>query len=56
MNNELTLKLSLEKMNTVMAALGRMPFEQVFQLVGEINQQLQPQVESAKQEAPPAVV
>lgn len=45
MNNELTLKLNMEKMNVVMAALGRMPFEQVFQLITEINQQLQPQIQ-----------
>jgi hypothetical protein len=34
----------MEKMNVVMAALGKMPFEQVFQLITEINQQLQPQI------------
>ena len=44
MNTDLTLTLNMEKMNVVMAALGRMPFEQVFQLITEINQQLQPQI------------
>ena len=47
MNDNLTLSLSIEKMNVIMAALGRMPFEQVFQLIGEINGQLQPQVDKA---------
>jgi hypothetical protein len=45
MNADLTITLSLEKMNVVMAALGRMPFDQVFQLVNELNQQLQPQLQ-----------
>ena len=45
MNTDLTITLSLEKMNVVMASLGRMPFEQVFQLVNELNQQLQPQLQ-----------
>ena len=45
MNTDLTITLSLEKMNVVMAALGRMPFDQVFQLVNELNQQLQPQLQ-----------
>ena len=45
MNTDLTITLSLEKMNVVMASLGKMPFEQVFQLVNELNQQLQPQLQ-----------
>ena len=46
MNTDLTVTLSLEKMNVVMAALGKLPFENVFQLINEINQQLQPQVQA----------
>ena len=48
MNDNLTITLNMEKMNVVMASLGRMPFDQVFQLVNEINQQLQPQLQAAQ--------
>ena len=36
---ELKLKLKIEEVNTILAALGNMPYSQVFQLVSNIHQQ-----------------
>jgi len=41
-------EFTLEQINTVMAALGRMPYEQVFQLVENIRQQAAPQLQEAQ--------
>lgn len=44
------LKLSLNELNAVLAALGRMPYEQVASLIANVQQQAQPQVEKAQAE------
>lgn len=38
------LKLSLQDVNTILAALGKGPFEQVAALIGNIRQQAEPQL------------
>lgn len=44
------LKLSLNELNAVLAALGRMPYEQVAGLINNVQQQAQPQVEKVQSE------
>jgi hypothetical protein len=39
-------EFTLEELNVVMAALGRMPYEQVFQLVEKIREQAAPQLQN----------
>lgn len=41
-------EFTLEQINVVMASLGRMPYEQVFQLVENIRQQAAPQLQEAQ--------
>ena len=43
---EITIKLTAEKWNVVMQALGNMPYAQVFELVSEIRSQATPQVDA----------
>ncbi|MEM7374081.1 MAG: hypothetical protein AAF587_36145 [Bacteroidota bacterium] len=46
----LNLSLSLEDTNKILAALGNMPYSQVYELIQQIQQQAQAQVkESTKQ-------
>lgn len=47
----MTLELSLEQINVIMAALGNMPFVQVEGVVNEIRKQVQPQL-ATQPEAP----
>lgn len=44
---EINLKLSIEKMNVIMMALSKMPYEMVFGLIQEIDEQARPQVNNA---------
>ena len=37
--NEITLKLTLSEVNLVLEALGNLPFRQVFEVVGKIQEQ-----------------
>ena len=48
METKVTLTLDINQLNTVMAGLARMPYEQVFQLIGVIQQQVGPQVQQAQ--------
>ena len=41
-------EFTIEQINTIMSALGRMPYEQVFQLVETIRQQAAPQFMAAQ--------
>ena len=41
------IKLNVDEVNTVLRALGKLPYEQVFQLVTHIHQQVGPQVQPA---------
>lgn len=43
--NELTLKLTVEEVNTVLTGLGNMPYSQVFQLINKIQEQAASQME-----------
>ena len=45
---ELHLKLSLDQVNIILAALGKQPFEQVAPLIDSISQQAQPQLQAAE--------
>lgn len=49
--DKLTLSLSIEQINGVLAALAKLPFEAVADLISDIRQQAQSQIE---QKAPPA--
>lgn len=42
--NKLKFEFTIEEVNIIMAALVKMPFEQVAQLVGNVQQQAQPQL------------
>ena len=41
----LNLKLNLEDTNKILAALGQMPYLQVFELIGKIQSQAQSQIQ-----------
>jgi len=45
---ELELKLTLPEINTLLEALGGLPYKQVYQLVGKIQQQAQAQLQAAE--------
>jgi hypothetical protein len=47
------LNLSIEEINTVLEALGQLPYSRVYQLIGTIQQQAQQQLQanSAKTDA-----
>ena len=45
---ELELKLTLPEINTLLEALGGLPYKQVFQLVAKIQQQAQAQLQEAE--------
>lgn len=47
----ITLKLTLDQVNIVMIALGKNPYEQVADLVGEIRSQAIPQISQPPQPA-----
>jgi hypothetical protein len=49
---ELTLKLSLEKVNILLASLGKMPYEAVFQLVDDLRNQVGPQIQQDQSAQP----
>lgn len=51
-NVTITLNLPLPAVNTIMAALGKLPFEQVFDLVMAIRGQATPQLQPAAESAP----
>jgi len=45
---KLKLELSVDHVNVIFAALGKAPYESVFQLVEEMNKQLVPQLQAAQ--------
>jgi len=49
---ELKLNLSLEQINIILAALGKIPYEAAAPVVDAIRQQAQPQLQ-AQEEQPP---
>ena len=42
-------EFTIEELNIIMAALGRMPYEQVFQLVENVRNQAAPQIQQLQQ-------
>ena len=44
------LDLSIEKINFILGTLGKLPYEQSFQLIQEIQQQAKGQIESVKED------
>ena len=47
--DKVTLSLSINEINVVLSALGKAPYEAVFQLVEEINRQVVPQLQNVQQ-------
>ena len=43
------LDLSIQEVNTIMASLGRMPYESVFAVIEKIREQATAQVEQEKE-------
>lgn len=41
---EITLKLPIDDVNTILQALGNMPFQQVYRIIQEIQQQASSQL------------
>jgi hypothetical protein len=48
----LKFELTIEETNVVMASLGRMPYDQVFNLVTKLQQQATPQLQQQPQTVP----
>ena len=44
-------EFTIEELNIIMAALGRMPYEQVFTLVENVRKQAGPQIQAAQEAA-----
>lgn len=49
MTTKIELSLDLNELNTVMAGLGKLPYEQCFAVVDAIRQQVGPQVQEMQQ-------
>jgi len=43
-NIKISFELTLDEANLILKALGKMPFEQVFELIGKLNQQANKQL------------
>jgi hypothetical protein len=41
----MNFEFNIDELNVIMAALGRMPYEQVFQLVENVRNQAAPQIQ-----------
>lgn len=44
--NKINLSLTIEEINQILTALGKQPYEDVFQLIGNIQDQAQTQLQS----------
>jgi hypothetical protein len=51
-NPEITLKLTLDKVNAILQSLGQGPFVQVADLIGEIRTQASGQLPASEASAP----
>ena len=49
---QLTIKLTLEKLNIVMASLSKMPYEAVFQVIEDIRSQAAGQLKDVQTQQP----
>ncbi|BCS54088.1 hypothetical protein [Geobacter sp. SVR] len=45
---EISIKLTIDQVNTVLGALAKLPYEQVADLLGNIRHQAQQQVDAAQ--------
>ncbi len=45
---ELQLTLTIDEVNTILQALGRMPFSEVYEVIGKINRQANEQLSSSE--------
>ncbi len=45
-------ELTLDEANLILKALGKLPFEQVFELIGKLNQQANKQLVENSEEEP----
>lgn len=43
--NKITLTLDMNELNTIMAGLGKLPYEQCFAVVDSVRQQVGPQLQ-----------
>jgi len=46
MEQRLTLKLTIPEVNRILDALGRLPYAEVYELIGELQRQAQGQLEA----------
>ncbi len=44
-DQKITLSLDINELNTIMAGLGKLPYEQCFAVVDTIRQQVAPQIQ-----------
>ena len=49
---DIELKLSMEQLNVVLFALSKQPYDAVAAIIGEVQQQAQPQVQAAQAAMP----
>jgi hypothetical protein len=44
-DQKITLQLDINELNTIMAGLGKLPYEQCFAVVDSVRQQVSPQIQ-----------
>lgn len=49
--NKINLSLDMNELNTIMAGLGKLPYEQCFAVVDSIRSQVAPQIQEMQQNA-----
>ena len=52
MENKIKLEMDINTLNLVMGGLGRLPYDQVFQVIDDIRQQVGPQLQAQQQGQP----
>ena len=53
--NKINLALSVEEVNVIMAALGKLPYEAAFSVVETVRNQAIPQLQAAQEAEPPSI-
>lgn len=54
MENKIKLEIDINTLNLVMGGLARLPYEQVFQTIENLKQQVGPQIQAQQQGQPGA--
>lgn len=49
MENKIKLEIDINTLNLIMGGLARLPYEQVFQTIDEIRNQVGPQIQAQQQ-------